>query len=137
LPGAGPKLSPRLLSEIGDDRGRFDAANGLQCYAGSAPVRYQSGGYQAVRMRRACNHQLRYTVHLWADLSRAQCAWAAAYYQAHRDKGQSHAQALRCLGNRWLKILWAIWQTRTPYDADLHTRNQTAHGSWILQLQPA
>jgi len=137
LPGAGPKLAPRLLGEIGADRERFDDANSLQCLAGTAPVRYQSGGYQVVRLRRACSHHLRYAVHLWADLSRGFCPWAQTYYQAHRDRGHSHATALRCLGNRWLKILWKMWQTRTSYDADLHARHQTAHGSWVLQLQPA
>jgi transposase len=137
LPGVGAKLGPRLLSELGEDRDRFVDANGLQCFSGSAPVRYQSGSKARARMRRACNKHLRHAVHLWADLSRAQCAWAAAYYQAHRDKGQSHAQALRCLGNRWLKILWAMWQERTSYDPERHARNQTAHGSWVLKLQPA
>ena len=42
LPGAGPKIAPRLLSEIGSDRERFDS-NGLQRLAGTAPVSYQSG----------------------------------------------------------------------------------------------
>lgn len=39
LPGGGPKLAPRLLSEIGDDRERFggDVQN-LQRLAGTAPV---------------------------------------------------------------------------------------------------
>jgi hypothetical protein len=46
---------------------------------------------------------------------------------------------LRALGQRWLKVLWKMWQTRTLYDADLHARNQLKHGSWVLQLhaQPA
>ena len=79
---------------------------------------------------------LRSTVHQWADLSRKRCAWAQAYYRAYRDKGQSHACALRCLGQRWLKILWKMWQSRTSYDEALHTRNQTQHGSWILHLKP-
>jgi transposase len=43
LPGAGPKLAPRLLSELGDERHRFDSAQALQCYGGTAPVSYQSG----------------------------------------------------------------------------------------------
>jgi hypothetical protein len=32
-----------------------------------------------------------------------------------------------------------MWQTRTPYDAGFHARNQLKHGSWVLQLvnQPA
>jgi hypothetical protein len=25
-------------------------------------------------------------------------------------------------------------QTRQPYDADLHARNQKLHGSWVLAL---
>lgn len=137
LPGASAKLAPRLFSEIGTDRNRFADANGLQCLGGTAPVRYESGQCHRVRLRRACNKHLRYAVHLWANLSRAHCPWAQAYYETHRAKGQSHAQALRCLGNRWLKILWKMWQTRTCYDAELHARNQVQHGSWVLQLQPS
>jgi len=134
LPGTGPKLAPRLLGEVGDDRTRFPDARGLQCIAGTAPVTKQSGKLCYQLMRHACNDTLRATVHLWADLSRTRCVWAEAYYQAHRKKGQSHACALRCLGQRWLKILWKMWQTRTRYDEALHTRNQTQHGSWVLEL---
>jgi hypothetical protein len=43
LPGAGPKIAPRLLSEIGDDRQRFDDVQALQCLAGTAPVTKRSG----------------------------------------------------------------------------------------------
>ena len=136
LPGAGRTLAPRLLAELGDDRTRFATAAALQGHAGTAPVCYQSGQVLRVRLRHACNKHLRHTVHLWADLSRHWSPWAAAYYQAHRAKGQSHACALRCLGQRWLKILWKMWQSRTLYDPDLHSRHQLAHGSWLLQLTP-
>ena len=137
LPGVGPKLAPRLLAEIGDDRTRFADAEGLQCVAGTTPVTFQSGKLRFQKVRYACNDTLRATVHLWVDHSREQCAWAKAYYQEHRQNGQSHACALRCLGQRWLKILWKMWQTRTPYDEALHTRNQTQHGSWLLTMKPA
>jgi len=136
LPGAGEKLAPRLLGELGDDRGRFDSAEALQCYAGTAPVNYQSGQMKRTRVRRACQKILRHTVHLWANLSRAECPWAEAYYRKKREAGQSHACALRCLGQRWLKILWKMWQTRTPYNPELHQRNQVKHGSWIIALMP-
>ena len=43
LPGAGPKIAPRLLGEIGSDRSRFEDPCALQCLAGTAPVSYQSG----------------------------------------------------------------------------------------------
>jgi len=136
LPGAGAKLAPRLLSEIGSDRALYDNAQGLQCIAGTAPVSYQSGQIHKVSLRRACNKGLRSAMHLFADKSRAKCAWASAYYDALRERGKSHAQSLRCLGQRWLKIIWKMWQTRTSYDPDLHMKNQLAHGSWVLQLNP-
>ncbi len=137
LPGAGAKLAPRLLSELGSDRSLLADAQALQCLAGTAPVSYQSGQAHRVHLRRHCNKHLRATVHLWTDLSRRCCPWADVYYQALRKRGKSHACALRCLGQRWLKILWKMWQTHQPYLADLHTRNQLQHGSWVLKLNPA
>ncbi len=134
LPGAGDKTIPRLMSEIGSDRARFDNHEALQCYAGSAPVTYQSGQMRKVRIRRACNKHLRYAVHWLSDLSRQKCPWAQTYYQQKRRENKSHACALRCLGQRWLKIIWKMWQTGTPYDAELHQRNQIKHGSWVLHL---
>ena len=95
---------------------------------------YQSGQIHRVYLRRQCNKSLRNAVHLWANLSREFCPWAATYYAALRAKGKSHACALRALGQRWLKIVWKMWQTRTLYDADLHARNQLKHGSWVLQM---
>jgi transposase len=135
LPGAGPKIAPRLLGEIGSDRARFDDPSALQALAGTAPVSYQSGQIHKVYLRRHCNKSLRATIHLWANLSRRASPWAALYYQSLRARGKSHASALRSLGQRWLKILWKIWQTRRSYDPDLHTRNQLQHGSWILRFQ--
>jgi len=137
LPGAGGTLAPRLLSECGQDRQRFEDHEALQCYAGTAPVSFQSGQLHVVRFRRACNRDLRAAVHLWADCSRKTCTWAQVYYEHKRQQGKSHACAIRCLGQRWLKILWKLWQTRQPYDEQVHTRNQVRHGSWVLTLAAA
>jgi transposase len=136
LPGAGQMLAPRLLAEIGADRTRFQNAASLQCYAGTAPISFQSGQIHRVKIRRACAKVLRYSVHLWADRSRLKCAWANTYYKLHREKGKSHASALRCLGQRWLKILWKILETSTPYSEAIHMKNQTEHGSWVLSIKP-
>jgi transposase len=135
LPGAGEKLAPRLLSELGSDRSLFESAQALQCYVGTAPVSFQSGQVHQVYVRFMCNKSFRHAVHLWADLSRKFCSWAQVYYQQLRARGQSHACALRCLGQRWLKILWKMWQTKTRYDAELHTANQLKHGSWVLTVK--
>jgi len=136
LPGGGKKLAPRLLGELGANREVFASAEALQCYAGTAPVTQQSGKTRFVHVRRACNKVLRTTVHLWADESRHKCAWADAYYQQKKAQGQSHAQALRCLGQRWLKILWRMWQDRRPYDEARHMVNLAKSGSWVLGLTP-
>ena len=134
LPGAGKKLAPRLLSEIGTVREIFPDAQSLQCLAGTAPVSFQSGQIEKVHLRHACNKHLRHAVHLWVDLSRRWCVWADTYYEEMRRRGKSHACALRCLGQRWLKIVWKMWQTHTCYDGELHARNQKKHGSWVLKL---
>jgi transposase len=134
LPGMGEKLGPRVMSELGEDHRRFEDHQSLQCYAGTAPISFQSGQIRKALFRRARNKRLRATVHLWANLSRNKCAWAEIYYRQKRKEGKSHACALRCLGQRWLKILWKMWQTGTRYDEQLHTRNQIQHGSWVLAL---
>jgi len=105
------------------------------CLAGTAPARYQSGQIDKVHLRRACNKNLRAAMHLFADHSRAQCCWAATSYATLRERGKTHAHALRCLGQRWLKIISKMWRTRTCCDGELHLRNQLAHGSWVLQVQ--
>ena len=136
LPGAARYLAPRLLGEITADPGRFDDPQALQCLAGTGPVSYQSGQIHKVRVRHQCHKLLRHIIHLWADCARHAAPWAQTYYKKKRQDGMSHACALRCLGQRLLKILWKMIQTHTPYNADLHTQNQLAHGSWVLQLMP-
>jgi transposase len=134
LPGVAETLGPRLLGEVTSDPDRFENHEVLQCIAGTGPVSYQSGQINKVHLRHGCNKILRYIVHLWADCARHSSAWAQIYYQQKRREGKSHACALRCLGHRLLKILWKMIQTRTPYNAELHARNQQLHGSWVLTL---
>jgi transposase len=140
LPGAAEKLAPRLLGELGSNREVFESAEALQCYGGTAPVTRKSGRSCWRSVRRACNKTLRATIHLWADESRHKCAWAQAYYQGKRQQGQEHAQALRCLGQRWLKILWRMWIDHRSYDEAIHMRSMHEHGSLVLgrlpELQP-
>jgi hypothetical protein len=123
--------------------------NGGRIVIGSTPLRrgHATAGprrsvinpvpVRKVRRRAQCNPVLRHTLYLWANLSRCSCPWDETYYQTLRARGKSHSCALRCLGQRWLKILWKRWQTRTRYDAELHQQNQLQHGSWVLKLQNA
>lgn len=134
LPGAGEKLAPRLLAELGAVREVYPDADSLCCQAGVSPVSFQSGQVSKARIRWACDSFLRHTVHLWADCSRRKSAWAQAYYEGKREQGMSHAAALRCLGKRWLKILWRLWQDHKCYDSEVHERNLKNHGSWVSPL---
>jgi transposase len=134
LPGAKKVLAPRLLGAVGNDPNRYGSHQVLQCIAGTAPVSYQSGKLNKVHIRWACDKFMRHTIHLWADCFRKASAWGQSYYQQKRDQGMSHACALRCLGQRLLKILFRMLKDKTPYDAELHARNQKKHGSWVIKL---
>ena len=129
LPGAKATLGPRLLAEVGGVREEYPDADALLCQAGVSPVSYQSGKVNKCRLRRACNKVLRATVHLWANSSRRTCEWAQAYYKHKRSEGQSHASALRCLGKRWLKILWRLWQNGEAYDETKYLAQLQKRGS--------
>jgi transposase len=137
LPGAKDVLAPRLLGAVGSDPDRYGSHQALQCIAGTAPVSYQSGKLNKVRVRWSCDTFMRHTVHLWANSFRKASTWGQAYYLKKRDQGMSHACALRCLGQRLLKILFRMLKDKTCYDAELHARNQQKHGSWVLKLMDA
>ena len=134
LPGAKDVLAPRLLAAIGSDPNRYGSQQVLQAFAGTAPVSYQSGKIHKEHIRWACDKFLRHTMHLWSDCFWKASAWGRTYYQAKRDQGMSHACALRCLGQRLLKIVFRMLVDRKPYDAELHAKNQQKHGSWVLTL---
>jgi hypothetical protein len=133
LPGAREILGPRLLAELGSVRQEYPDAESLMCQAGVSPVGYQSGQVEKCRLRRACNKALRFTIHLWANASRKTCDWAQTYYEVKRAQGHTHASALRCLGKRWLKILWRMWQQHTAYDETKHCKNLERRGSFVWE----
>ena len=134
LPGAGATLAPRWLGASGSDPARYGTTEGLQCIAGTAPISFSSGQINKVQVRHNCDKFLRHTVHLWANSFRLQTVWGETYYKKKRSDGMSHACALRCLGQRLLKIVFRIISDKKPYDAELHARNQQKHGSWVLTL---
>jgi len=80
LPGAGKRLAPRLLAEIGADRSRSQNAASLQALGGTSPVLFQSGTYSKPHRRQGCIKPLRNARHAFGGPSRQQEPWAAAYY---------------------------------------------------------
>lgn len=132
LPGAGPKLAPRLLVAFGSDRERYESARSLQQLGGCVPVTRQSGKRRHVAFRRACQKFFRTTLHQFADCSRSYCVWAEAAYQNARHAGHSHGHALRILASKWLKIIYRMWVTHTAYDDAYYLAQLIRRGSPVI-----
>jgi transposase len=122
LPGAGDYLEPALLAMLGDDRQRFPSPKVLQAIAGTCPVTEHSGKKHWVHFRFACDHEFRRIVQQWAKLTIEVSPWAEAYYSSVRPQCQNDSDATRRLANRWLEILWRLWQDRSPYDQEYHLK---------------
>jgi transposase len=115
LPGAGKRLAPRLLAEIGEERSRYQRPTNLQAVAGSSPVVYASGNYAKVRRRIAYIKPLGNALYQFAWQSTLQEEWAAHYYRRKRAEGKSHSVAVRALSNNWLRIVHALWRKKECY----------------------
>jgi transposase len=124
LPGAGDILAPALLAHFGDDRERFPTAASVQALAGTCPVTEQSGKWRIIRFRTACDHHFRDITQQWAKASLKHSVWAQAYWQQTRPHCQSDSHAYRCLANRWLAIVWKLWQSHQPYDEAYHLQQR-------------
>jgi hypothetical protein len=111
--------------KIGEHVGQFDSANGLQCYAGSAPVTRRSGKSDfAVARRLAHNHYLGTGVHQWAFRGLTRSGWAREFYDSKITAGKGHHAALRALSNRWLEFLWHCLIKGVLYDEAVHVANR-------------
>jgi transposase len=127
VPGAGELLAPKLLVMFGDHRQRFPMPMAIQTLAGTCPVTIQSGKKKIVKFRRACNHEYRHTAQLLAIASTQQSTWAASYFGQAKARGLDDSHAYRCLANRWLAIIWTLWQREQPYDETYHLQQVRRH----------
>jgi transposase len=127
LPGAGDLLAPQLLVMFGDHRQRYPHRAILPAIAGTCPITVASGRFRSVRFRYACNRQHRQTAQQFAQSSTRQSVWAATYFSQACGRGLTKSHAYRCLANRWLHIIWTLWQTHQPYDEAYHLRQVSRH----------
>lgn len=114
-PGLGPILAPRVLAEFGDDHTRYANPKNRKNYAGTSPITKASGTRRAVLTRYAVNKRLRDALYMQAFVSLRTSPGARAYYTARRNRGATHHQALRALGNRLVGILHGCLRHRTTY----------------------
>lgn len=128
LPGAGRQLAPRLACAFGSDRSRWSEASHLQKRSGIAPVTEQSGKSRWVHRRLFRPRFLCQTFHEFAANSIPHSTWAAAYYRSQIEKGKSHHTAVRALAFKWIRVVFACWNSHQLYDENrflyaLQTRN--------------
>ena len=124
LPAAGAFLEPALLGKLGDDRNRYPSPSVLQAVAGTCPVTQHSGKRKVIFFRYACDHEFRAIVQQWARASLDYSPWANSYYRAVRPHAKTDSDAIRRLANRWLAVLWRIWQDQVPYDEAYHLKRR-------------
>lgn len=136
FPGAGEQLAPRLAAAFGTDRRRYQRADDVSTRCGIAPVLRRSGKTATVHMRWACPKFLRQTFHEYARVSIGHSVWARAFYNQQRARGNSQHQAIRSLAYRWIRILYACWTSRTPYDEARYLRQLLAKGSTLVTAAP-
>jgi transposase len=134
LPGAGAALAPRLLAALGTQRDRYQSARDVQSYSGIAPVTRRSGKSLHVQRRRACPKFLRQTFHEFANYAARFSRWSRAYYLSQRSRGKKHQAAIRSLAYKWIRILYQVWKTHTPYDETRYLQQLQKHNSPILNF---
>jgi Transposase IS116/IS110/IS902 family len=143
IPRVGPRIGPRLLAELGDQMDRYADVHALQALAGTCPVPYASGNFHQDRARRSCKKPLRNVVQQLAHQSTLYEGWAKQAYQRKREEGKKYQEALRGVGNTWVRILFAMLVQETAYDAQVFERAQhqhavrSAHPSGGERAQPA
>ena len=129
FPGAGAQLAPRLLTAFGADRTRIESAEQMSIISGVAPIRIASGKSSVTAKRWACSKFLRQSFHEFARCSLAHCAWAQAFYDQQRARNKLHHTAVRALAFKWVRILFACWKNRTPYDDAFYSERLQRSGS--------
>ena len=128
LPISGPLTAAALLAGFGTEQ--LVDWRELAARWGVAPVTKQSGKSRYAIRRRACDKFMCQTLISFAfNTAQVKGCWARQYYQDKRDQGTEHFTAVRCLAQRWLKVLSAMWRDRVPYDEELHQNNRRQHAA--------
>ena len=119
LPGMGAVLTAELIAEAGN-LARFRSADALASAAGMAPVLRQSGRTRFLRRPNGGNKGLKRVFYQSAFCSLAHDD-SRAFYQRKRREGKRHHQAVIALARRRVNVLWAVLQSRTPFQTGFKT----------------
>jgi transposase len=115
-PGLGRVNIAALLAEAHEPLDRRDY-HVLRVLSGVAPVTRCSGKSRIVLRRHACNNRLRNAVYHWARAAIQHDPISRKRYAALRQRGKSHARALRTVGDRQLYVLCIMLKRQTLFDS--------------------
>ena len=107
LPGVGTIVAATLLGEVPDALRNRDC-HALRCICGVAPVTRRSGKSLLVVRRLAAHRRLQDAMYHWARVASQRDPISKAKCQALRQRGHSHARALRSVADRLLKVACAM-----------------------------
>jgi transposase len=125
LPGIGRIVLATLLAEAPEPLKHRDY-HALRCLSGVAPVTRRSGRYCLVRRRSACQHRLRDALYHWARVAVQHDPISRQRYAALRQRGHTHARALRTVGDRLLAVACAMLRNRSLFDPTRHAAQSLA-----------
>jgi transposase len=114
----------KLLAEIGDCRARYPTPEALAADAGMSAVAVESGKNKRAAFRYGCDKRLRDGFATLADSTRHWHPWARRHYTDATARGHDHPRAARTVGRAWTRVVWRMWQDRTPYDPARHNALQ-------------
>jgi transposase len=125
LPGADYILGGKLL--VLYSTRDFRSASEAQQLFGTAPYTTASGQSRHVGFRKGASKLGRNTFQQLARGSIRSSHWAKIQYVKKRNQGKNPHHSFRCLANTWVKITFAMWHSKTPYDEDKHLASITRH----------
>jgi transposase len=138
LPGAGPCLAPRLLVAFGTNRDRFASATEVAQFYGVAPVIRESGTAKTVHARKRYPKFGRQSFHENAGCALREEPWASCFHHQYKQRhNDRHHQANRSLAFKLIRIYYACWKNRQPYDPQRYLLALKQNGSPLLNMLQA
>jgi transposase len=116
LPGMGIVLTAELIAQAGS-LSRFRSADALAAAAAIAPVLRQSGKVRFLKRPSGGNKGLKRVFYQSAFCSLSHPD-SRAFYDRKRREGKRHHQAVIALARRRINVLWAVLQSRTPFQTN-------------------
>jgi transposase len=116
LPGMGIVLTAELIAQAGS-LSRFRSADALAAAAAIAPVLRQSGKVRFLKRPSGGNKGLKRVFYQSAFCSLSHPD-SRAFYDRKRREGKRHHQAIIALARRRINVLWAVLQSRTPFQTN-------------------